>query len=245
MRSSQTESKDRYVRFYRWARADFAREVEQGYPLLRSMQSVTVMALLKMMDALPIDEQNQVAAALVKRSHPVACDLVGETLTGEEKAFVDDRLKYRNRYTGDFMTELRERTGEGCVKTDRGKFKTIVIETLTPMLGSVIQPRTRLSWAYLTHVGDFQLNTTIDLTSTWSIQLRYWHSVTAADGTHVHLSGSLPFPILAEPVNILAWLGIGQASWDTPYVRDLQPAAESLATICGHFLRELPAILGQ
>jgi hypothetical protein len=76
-------AKDEFaVRYYRWAREDFRREIGQGFPLLGSIKGTAALRLLAAMESLGPDEQVRFADALVKRFHPRATELLNEPLTG-------------------------------------------------------------------------------------------------------------------------------------------------------------------
>src|SRR5438105_596524 len=78
------------VHVFRWALRDFQREISHGYPFLGYISYGLVFRLLAWFEALSPKERGSVATALVKRFHPRAVELTGESLTPEEAAWLQE-----------------------------------------------------------------------------------------------------------------------------------------------------------
>ena len=72
------------VRYYRWALADARREVEENFPLLRTVKAALPMRAVAYLESLAGDERLQAATALVKRNHRRAVALTGDVWGADE-----------------------------------------------------------------------------------------------------------------------------------------------------------------
>jgi hypothetical protein len=214
------------VRFYRWAVQDFAREVEQGFPLISSIKGNTSRMFIEVWDSLSAEEREILAVALVKRFHPEACALTAEFMSGKEKGMVERYLSLTSQWlAGDAWVQ-------GPAKTlSRSKCASAIKRELKKVLG------TPHFWKgepndpkYYTHIGPWLILTHVSARQPpW-----YFHRIIATG--HIYLR---------EATSIFGWLGIGgRLAWDLILDDDdASGAAISMATICGHFISAAPKLL--
>src|SRR5882672_4286390 len=91
---SLAAAKDAFaVRYYRWALDAARREVEENFPLLRTVRSALPIRAVAYLESFTEDDRLRVATALVKRSHRRAVELTGDSWGAEEERIDQD---YRN-----------------------------------------------------------------------------------------------------------------------------------------------------
>lgn len=221
------------VRYYRWALEDFRREVREGLPLLRTIKGSFAVRAVTYMDSFGGD-QLRLATALVKRAHPKALTLVGESPSPEEEALIagyDNGTRLRTREEDEYNAALLADAPR--LKINRGRFLSVIKEQLAPVFGNEGEPfSTKDEWRYQTGIGEWTVQTYIDVGGSVH-QLAYSHAIRAAE--HRYLN---------ENVSIFRWLGIGgQTSWNLLTDADTSAAALSISRVCAHFVRAAPDLL--
>src|ERR1035437_5763871 len=90
------------VRYYLWATSEWEKEINESLPNLRSFKSGTIWKTYQFMRLLDKNEQLTLARGLLKRFHPDAVKILGESCSPEEETlrqkrdgFFDIRQKYQ------------------------------------------------------------------------------------------------------------------------------------------------------
>jgi hypothetical protein len=244
------------VRYYLWAWEDFKREIEQGFPILRTFRSSegqrsivrgSSECVLDMMLEMTRDEQLFFAGALVKRFHGHALQATGEKMTKEEIEICKD---YRARSLVPTESELaardRYREGQKIIVAKRSMFRKATKVELKKLNMQITEDRGVL-WRYQTRVGDWNIVTEID-TSHRDAQIIYHHNINVADRVE---TVTLPngeqidkFIQLASLVSLNSWLGISSTTkWCDLVDSDCPRVIQALSGLCSQFLGIVPKLL--
>src|SRR5260370_34750339 len=81
------------LKFYQWACADYRREIEEGFPLLRGIENRTTYGLLGLMQSLPKAKQAALASGLLKRFHTRAVEILGQKILPQEQQLIEQWQK--------------------------------------------------------------------------------------------------------------------------------------------------------
>jgi hypothetical protein len=222
------------VRYYLWAGEETRKEVEQGFPLLRRMDTGMCRRYLRRMAQLSTEAQHAFAALLVKRFHPLALKLLGDTLSSEEIAEI---TRYADVTAVEFdpLEEAffqRQSEGDPSTKLNRRRFKKVVKEYLIPVLGREDKWGGGGTWRYKTPIENLCVETYLDTGGTHH-QLCYSHAII--------FSG---YQTLIEQTSVLSWLGLsGQTSWRQLDDSKAEATARLLAELCDHFFKAIPNLL--
>jgi hypothetical protein len=222
----QTAEEAFRVRYYRWALRDARREVEQGFPFLRAMrQGYHARKVMTLMERLPKADQFRLARALVRRAHPDALALTGESWRAQESAWVQRYLDVR------LADPSTRRT------LDSRWFGRLLKEALAPVCGPPEPLSGQTVWRHDTPVGAWVVHTVVAIGG--RRQLTYSHDIDA--GRERYLREGLE---LQRFISLISWLGIASTTaWDQLTVRAAPEAAAALARLCAHFLRVAPRLL--
>ena len=209
-------------------------EIERGFPLLKRMDISICRRYLRRMAQLSSEDQRAFSDLLVKRFHPEALKLLGETLSSEEVAEI-------KRYTNAGALELdpveeafsqRQMRGDLTAKLDRRRLRKIIKEILTPILGREGGGGGGGTWRYSTPVENVRVETYLDTGGTHH-QLCYFHRIIF-----------LGHQTLEEQTSVLCWLGLAsQTSWRHLDDSKVEATARLLAEPCAHFLEVAPKLL--
>jgi hypothetical protein len=206
-----------------WARAEFHREIEAGFPLVRGVASSQSRWLVSVLGRRPPEDQARLVALLTKRfwGGPGR----GGELTPDERAFVDAALS-------EILTCATSGPPPGP-KVERRVLRREVQDALAPLLGSIdtaaSNARAGLMW-YRTTLAGWTVDTQVDVGGRDA--LKYSHVVRTARG------GMLTM------VSLMAWLGLSsETTWDEITHGDAGAAAAALARACDHFFRHAPSLL--
>ena len=219
-------------RYYRWALDDAAREVREGFPLVRAVASGLTMRAVAHLESLPAERRPVVMTTLVKRAHRRALELAGEGWGPQEeqieRAYVEAVRIPRPEEAAHREAVLADQPP----RIDRARFLRAVRSELAPILGPGAAFATKHEWRFDTAIGPWTLATFVDVGGQHH-QLAYTQTIRA----------DVARP-LKEGISLNQWLGIGgQTIWNRLVEADTAQAAQSLARICAHFLAAVPALL--
>jgi hypothetical protein len=229
------------VKLYRWACADFRREMEEGFPLLRGIENPTTYGLLSVMESLPQAKRFILASGLLKRFHTRAVEILGEEISAEQhelfglfsKSFeVSNRLqrerwdtarkvgpmlerKQRKKIPDHVKKELHE---PFCVWPETGPWKgtSFEVEKGGFRILTRFYPGMRVSFCYDHAILDKK-------------QGYYWHQDTT---------------FYCDKFSIYSWLGISwQTMWMDLRVGDVERVGKDLVRLCRHFIEGVGGLL--
>jgi hypothetical protein len=110
------------IRYYLWATAEFEKEIVESFPNLRLFKAGTAWETYQFMRQLDKHDQLTLAHALLKRSHPDAVKVLGESCSPEEvslRAQRDDFFRIKGLHQFVRQLEKNQQTAEA-----RTLFKT-------------------------------------------------------------------------------------------------------------------------
>ena len=222
------------VRYYRWSLADCRRELQEDFPLLRTVRSSLAIRALAYLQSFAGEDRLRVAMALVRRCHRRALEITEESWSARDEEIQQDYVSaarilrpeeewYRQALLHD----------PGKLRLDRRRFLAAAQEQLAPVLGSGAPFSTKHEWRYETPIGQWRLVTFVDVGGT-AHQLTYDHRIL----------GTGPRP-LKEGISVCGWLGVGggHTQWNQLTQPDTPAAARALARICAHFLQAAPDLV--
>jgi hypothetical protein len=244
-----TELEKRFaVRYYQWAKGEFRREVESGFPLLSTLRNSVSLTIPEFIATLPDDEQWRFALALLRRgAHRLGAELCDEPLSAKEQRLLDsyyERTKV-NSFVGTLSRvgpstkedEIRAAVERGTMKWQRSdkRFRELVRQKTSNTLGRPVSEDTQGpngAVSFATAVGGWTVHTVISLSGA-NAPLRYTQVVASPHE-----------PGFNRHVSFLSWLGIaGDTAWDLLTADVAEEAVETLVILCRRFLREAPAWL--
>ena len=224
-------------RFYRWAIADWKREINEGFPFIKLLDEREKRLTLKIMENFDSREEQLIfAKSMVKRITPE--DVVkrcNDEFTDKERQYAQLYLNIVTNATmglidiGEF--EIHERFQEGP-KLNRRRLRQRIIEVLTPIYGKEYEDLGGGEWRYHSQIGPWQVKTHIDTGGQYH-QICYHHNIIARE--HVYLK---------ENISLFLWYGIGsQTDWKFLIEDDTELVANALARFCEHFMNAIPKLL--
>jgi len=223
-------------RLYRWSLAEWRREINEGYPLLRRLKYSTARHVVLMMESFSKEHRWQMARALVKRFSPEGVHHCDEEFTEEDRRYIQMYLDMMEKA---IWIEASQRPiialhPEPCLdKLKRKPFRKLLVQRLTPILGADYDHEGGLGWmAYETMVGPWKVRTSIDTGGRYH-QLCYDHWILISERERLY-----------EGASLLRWLGISsQTMWQELDNSEAEWAAESLVKIVKHFMDAVPKLL--
>lgn len=229
------------AKLYRWACADFRREIDEGFPLLRGIENPTTYGLLTVKESLPQAKRSILASGLLKRFHTRAVELLGEKISAEEhelvelftKSFESINRRQRERWdtAGNLGPVLEPRQRKTipahvrkelhepfCVWPDTGPWKgaSFEVEKGGFRILTRFYPGMRVSFCYDHAILDKK-------------QGYYWHQDTT---------------FYCDKLSIYSWLGISwQTTWMELRVGDVERVSKDLVRLCRHFIEGVGGLL--
>ena len=165
------------VRYYLWALEEFRVEIQEGFPLLKRLDTQPSKTCVRLMQQLSVSDQSAFANALVKRFHRQAMTIVGDTLSP------DDTQMIQNYIDSGLITSPEEDAvwdrrlaGDPALKLNRKVFTKTLKDFLFPVLGPDIESRGNGEWGYNCRIGSFQAYTRLDVGGRFH-QLCYSHDI--------------------------------------------------------------------
>ena len=233
--------KDFAVNYYQWAKHEYQREIEEGFPLLSRLRCTFSLRTYEFMVALPEDQQHVFALARTKHSNPEAAELCGERITAAEQELL---ASYRQRSAIEYPVVGVIRYGGPC-KSERDiieaidrkelsaqhsnkVFRAAVLARVTEALGRVEIDQ----FETIKHVAggdDWRITTSISLKG--KFPLRYTQYLTGRRN-------------LSLETSFLRWMGImGDTYWDLITTDVTEEAIGQLVSLCKKFISEGPLLL--
>lgn len=220
------------IRYYQWAREEFRREVEQGFPVLKRLKTRPSSLCLYWMAKLTPENQLKFADGLAKRFRKDALQITGETLddwqVGMIKRYTESGVSLPDpRYD-------RPEISSVALKFQRKNMWEMVKRHLAPVLKGKPENRGGGTWRYSSSIGKLRLDTHLDFGGR-SRLVEYSHNIV--------FSG---YYLLIQFASVESWLGLaGGTSWSS---RDIEQSeheqtAQLIAELCAHFLQATPRLV--
>lgn len=244
------------VRLYRFAVKDFACEISNSFRLLRSIKGTEAIKTVDIFESLGSDEKQRLSSALLKRSHPRAVEVSGETLDQAENDILQkfdalrlklgEEWKYlpvssKRDFKRLFQRQNRPLPPEALTDPDldgaksnqlkKGEFLKLLKAEMPPVFKDKPIRCGANEWKFIGHWNGWTVNTHIDIGGRFH-QLRYSHEIFWPST-----------PPLIRFLSIGGWLGLGDIGWDNLTEPDSKGAIESLSKLCKHFMDIVPELL--
>ena len=217
------------IRYFRWALADFEREIQQGYPLIASIKGRAAYRALSLLESLPGEESQRLANALVKRFHKRALERVGEHLSGEDVRLIE---LWRNAIDAPSHYEREAGLSAGGEQAPRFQpkvYASLIKDRLKSELASPFEPLSGTTGRFQHQVGPWRVVTIVGYGS----QPFYAQDIIATKSVR-----------LQSTVSVLCWLGImGQTEWDLPQAGQEEEVARAVTMLVLHFTEAAPVLL--
>jgi len=230
----QSPERDRFlINYFRWACAEFDREVDDDFLLLRTVNHPLNRIFLDYVEGRPSGTVRVLGRGLVKRFHKRAVELSGAVLTEEEADALAEWDPIRDRR----IVRLPIGARDGLTIPGKGPIseawtREILSERLTKVCGPGAQWDPH-QWRYERTVDACRVRTNIDM-SGQRAELTYSHSLDRGDRPST----------LREGIALLSWLGLcGETTWRVWEESDVMPVANGLVACCERFVGGLPKML--
>lgn len=225
------------VRFYRWALQDVEREIEQGMPFLKDIQSVSSYCFLFYLQLHPEVDARQLLLARAKLSHKYARLHLNEPLSSAEETLLKDYLNDRMPL---LLAEkhIFNRPQFG-VKPTVADVRRSMLRVLEETTGVKAQ---RSNGAYYFTVVPMQnlfIRTTLRVFHYDGVKVEYYHSFVREPQETVGMIERF----YKRVTDVHSWLGINPTLWQLPYVEDVAPAVTSFHAALQHFFHAMPAVI--
>ena len=227
---TETAYREFRIRRYPWALREFQREIDQGYPYLRTIAERDVQTWIVLLEGLDNEQKRIVSRLLVKRRFQKTIESTENPFTAQDLATLKQYLRV--------LPMLPRKTpdpSQGDIKPIKmRRLASRIIERISPILGDQRTHFSEMEWSYVTPVGDWNVTTEITIYNPREPEVRYWHSVSRNDDK------TPPRDYIYDFVNNL---GLGVAIWRVDYGYELEPTADSLAALCAHFIDAFPRLV--
>jgi len=234
------------VRYYRWALQDWRREIEQGFPLLKTFKGGPAWYALDMMSRMAIDQQHLFGRALAKRFHRHAVQVTQETVTLNEEEMCRQYCQRVDLSPSELSLHQRELAGERNVYANVQLLRKLIKAEMQALRLERAEMAATL-WRYTTRINEWSVVTEIQ-TSGASAEVTYSHEIVLADERQsTVLDGGqvvTQFIPLARFVSFNSWLGISSGTkWSGLVDSDLPQTANALSRMCAYFLEAVPKLV--
>jgi hypothetical protein len=212
------------VRLFRWALEEWDRELQQGFPLLRSVRGNAASKTIELFRLLDVDRRIHLARAMTKRFHKDACAHLDETITEEESRL----LRWADE------TRVSSVDHRAPTSHDRALRKTVItrLKSELQFLGVPESLGRPTEWRYVTPSGAWRVVTYVDAAGRFG------------DCSYSHTLESLAGLPINQYLSLLSWLGISsQSNWRVGNQEEAADAAVTIARLCRYFLDATPDLL--
>ena len=222
------------IRYYRWALEDFEREINEDYPYLQTIAERGVQSWIVLFEGLDNEQKRPLSRVLVKRAFRKFIANTEDPFTAQDAAL----LKQYERVLPMVPPKTPD-PGKGDVKKIKiRRLASRIIERLSPILGDQLTHFSEMEWLYVTLIGDWNVKTVVLVNNPREPQVRYWQSAIRRD----HVAPLQPGESTPS-YSFVYSLGLGPTYWFVDYGYELEPTADSLATLCTRFIDAFPRLV--
>ena len=231
---TETAYKQLRMRYFRWALGELQREIDQGYPYLRTIADRGVQSRIVLFEALDYGQRQILSRVLVKRAFQKAIASTEDPFTPQDAAI----LQHYERVLPILPVKTPD-PSKGDIKPIKvRRLASRIIERLNPVLGDQLTHSSEMEWSYVTPMGDWNVKTYVSVNNPREPEVRYQQSVIRNDGKPLG-----PEVVYQRGYSFANSLGFGSNEWRVDYNYELEPTADSLATLCAHFIDAFPRLV--
>jgi hypothetical protein len=241
-----SEAKRRFdVRYYLWAIAEFEKEINGSFPILRLFKAGAAWKTYQFMLKLPKSEQLVLARGLLKRSHPNAVKTLGEDCSAEEKLLRSRRdAAFSNILRVGEEIRARENAGEPIKLASKRKLRKAMTAQFKAAFGSECidlacvdeEPDVRFK---MKRAG-WIVNTFFYFGRSQPV-LDYFHNIESEKTFPVN-AGEMRMGI-GGGMSFNSSLGISRTEWHYLTEEEIEPTCAVVVNLCAHFFEVLPELL--
>lgn len=233
--------RDFCIRYYQWAQAQWHRELELDFIMLRAAANAGIhdsSVLLTFFEKSGSESRQSLTRALLKRVHRRAVAALEEPLSPDETARLNefDRNRRRRNFWRQMFAGYSHGARRGTPAADNATKKAVIHalrEGLEPILGPIKHDP---AGPYcITSLAGWEIQTNIEISRRLgATQLNYCHDIRL---------GPEPWRYLARGICGLSWLGLGTCLWTDLKASGLDRAARYIAVTSSRFLDDAPRLL--
>ncbi|HEY7326344.1 MAG TPA: hypothetical protein VH592_01795 [Gemmataceae bacterium] len=229
------------VKLYQWSCADFRREIEEGFPLLRGVENRTSYGLVGLMESLPKDKQFAFASFLLQRFHQRAIEILGEKRVTIEQPILEQWNQIFQVINHREQERLqRERTLGPLLK---GKEKAAIVRRVRQELHEpyCVWPRTGFysGMSFEVVKGGFRIVTRL-APDFKGVKFYYEHSIQNKEMEYYDKN----MTFYCDRLSLYTWLGISQlTTWTNLRAGDIEPVVSHIVRLCRHFIEGVGSLL--
>lgn len=237
------------IRYYRWACADFEREIEESFPSFRSFKDGSPRKTCQFMQRLNKEQQLALAYALLHRFHPLAVQALGVSCSPEGLTLRSRRDSSSVNDISGFGNQIftRKCAGEKIKFASRRKLRKAMTTHFIKAFGSEC-----IGLEYVDEWEELEfdmkccgwiINTSFDFGRT-EAQIRYNHAISTRKTfapAEQQISNGFG---LVSMISFNSWLGISsQTEWPYLMDEDIEPTCAAVIERCRHFFEAAPKLL--
>ena len=231
-----------WVRYYRWARSEFEREIDEAFPSLGLFNTGANRATLQFMRKLNGADRRTLAHSLLKRFHPDAVSALDEQMSNDEKSLLSRLDDFR--LTEDVENVSRSPASNGSKVVSSGKLRRMILTKFKSAFGHQcfdldlvgLDPEL----IFKMKCCGWILETRFEFKGKHR-QIHYWHDIVSPTVIEPYRA---PAMIVDQFISLDAWLGIcSQTEWGFLTNYDAEPACDSTIKFCGRFFEVAPMLL--
>jgi len=221
------------VSLYGWACADFRREIEEGFPLLRGVENPTTYGLLSVMESLPNARRLLLASGLLKRFHPRAVEILGEKISTEEHELIELFLK--SFASTPLLRERWARAPKLGPPLERKQRKKIVEQVKKELREPYcVWPATGPWKGFSLEVEKGGVRILTRFYTGMRASLCYDHAILDKERGYYWEPDTTFY---CDKLSIYSWLGISwQTMWMELRVGEIERVGKDLVRLCRHFI---------
>jgi hypothetical protein len=233
------------IRRYLWAKLKAAEEVREEFPHFWLFKGGASWQYYQFMRKLKKGELELFVSALLKRWHRDAAVALGEKASIEENALEEQFFRFRERSPFERELAARKRRGETIKFASKRKVQKVMIASFKKAFGGqglevtdmygYDSPLLRMKFS------GWIVQTNFDFGRTRSL-INYNHLIASEERISHPATPGCTAPALVLDC-MICWIGLGRMEWEYLMDADIEPACDSVITLCREFFDELPRLL--
>lgn len=233
------------IRLYLWAKKRAAEEMREEFPHFWLFKGGLSWKYYRFVRMLEKTEQELFVSAHLRRSHRYAAKHLGEINSPEENAVEEPYFNFREFSPFERELAIRRRAGEKVKFASKSKVQKAMIATFQKAFGA--------KGLETSQIPGYPVPFLRMKFSGWLVQTNFFFGRSSSLIQYNHLISSEErishptTPGVTGPAlllqNALCWTWMANMQWDYLNNEDVEPACDSVITLCHEFFDELPKLL--
>jgi len=234
------------IRRYLWAKMKMADEIREGFPHFRAFKGGMTWKECAFMTRLSTRDQGIFVGGQLKQYYRDAAAALGESISVEERALLD-RSRAFIQVPSPLQKELaaRRRLGESVKFASKRKLLKATTAAFTKAFDDrgleVLNLQGYPSPFFNMRCSGWIVQTSFEFGRSQSL-IAYNHLIASEDRISHPTTPGVTAPALVLDF-MLCWIGFCHMQWEYLTDADVEPACDSVVTLCREFFDELPALL--